>query len=409
METYLVGGAVRDQLLQRPIKDRDWLVVGATPDDMLSRGYQQVGKDFPVFLHPETNEEYALARIERKIGSGYTGFTTDSSPDITLEQDLQRRDLTINALAQDEQGKVIDPYGGLQDLEQRQLRHVSQAFVEDPLRVFRVARFAARYHYLGFTIAPETMTLMQEIVAADELPALSAERVWQETANSLVGDNPEVYFQVLKDCGALEVWFPELAALWGVPNPPQHHPEVDTGIHTLLVLQQAVLASPELSVRFAALCHDLGKAKTPSDKWPSHHGHEALGVPEVKRLCQRLKVPNDCRDLALLVCENHGKVHRALQLTPKTIIKLFGAVDVWRKPERFLQLLQACESDARGRPGFEDRLYPQHEYLIQCMQQARSVDSKAFVEQGLTGLAIKEALHRARIQAVAEVKLSAEI
>ena len=323
MKTYLVGGAVRDTLLQRDVSERDWVVLGATPEQMQALGYQQVGKDFPVFLHPKTKDEYALARTERKTGTGYTGFSFDTSTEVTLEEDLLRRDLTVNAMAMDENGDLIDPFNGQQDLNNRILRHVSDAFIEDPLRVFRVARFAARYAQYGFQVADETIQLMQQIVNSGELQSLSAERVWKETERSLQEPNPEVFFETLKSCGALKTWFSELDALWGVPNPPKYHPEVDTGIHTMLVLQQAAKLSNKLAVRFAALTHDLGKALTDRNKWPSHHGHEKLGIAPLTQLCQRLKVPNECKELALLTCEFHGHVHKAKELKPSTILTLF--------------------------------------------------------------------------------------
>lgn len=404
MQSYLVGGAVRDQLLKRPIKDRDYVVVGATVKHMLQQGYQQVGKDFPVFLHPRSKEEYALARTEKKAGQGYTGFVCDFSPAITLEQDLQRRDLTINALAMDDKGQIIDPYGGLQDLNNRVLRHVSAAFVEDPLRVFRVARFAARYHHLGFRIADETLALMQQLADSGELTSLTAERVWQETANSLQGDDPQVYFQTLKSTHALASWFPELDALWGVPNPAKWHPEIDSGVHTLMVLEQAALLSPKLAVRFAALTHDLGKALTPSDKWPSHHGHEKRGLTPLATLCERLKVPNDCRELALLMCEYHGHVHKSFELKPATLLKLFNTADVWRRPQRFADLLLACEADAKGRTSFEHTPYPQADYLQRCLAAANRVEVQQIIQAGFQGQGIKEQLNKQRQKAIAAVK-----
>ena len=404
MQIYLVGGAVRDTLLGLNVKDRDWLVVGATPEDMLSLGYQQVGADFPVFLHPRSKEEYALARTERKTAGGYTGFTCNAAPSVTLEEDLLRRDLTINAMAMDENKQIIDPYHGQRDLEQKVLRHVSDAFIEDPLRVLRVARFAARYHALGFTIAPETLALMQHICANGELAYLSAERVWQETARSLDGDNPQVYIEVLRECGALKVWFAELAMLWGIPNPAQWHPEIDTGIHTIMVLQQAAKLSDKLTIRFAALVHDLGKGLTPEDKWPSHPGHEKSGLSAINDLCDRVKVPNDCRELALLMCEYHTHVHKAFELKPATVLKVLNHCDVWRKPQRFADLLLCCEADARGRTGFEERDYPNSHYFWQAYQAALQVDVKAIVASGLTGAAIKQRLNELRIAAIKETK-----
>lgn len=404
MHTYLVGGAVRDQLLKRPVKDKDYVVVGATVQQMLNLGFKQVGKDFPVFLHPQSNEEYALARTEKKAGSGYTGFVCDFSPDITLEQDLHRRDLTINAMAMSDNGDIIDPYNGQRDLNNRILRHVSPAFVEDPLRVFRVARFAARYHHLDFKIADETQTLMQQLADSGEITHLTAERVWQETANSLQGEDPHIYFQTLKNTGALASWFTELDALWGVPNPAKWHPEIDSGVHTLMVLQQAAKLSQTLPVRFAALVHDLGKALTPADKWPSHHGHEKLGLKPVATLCERLKVPNDCRELALLVCEFHAHLHRALELKPASVLKLFNRADAWRRPQRFSDFLTCCEADARGRTGFELNSYPQREYLTRCLSAANDVDVQQIVQAGYQGQAIREQLNKQRIAAISRVK-----
>lgn len=403
MQTYLVGGAVRDTLLNRTVTERDWVVVGATPDQLKAQGFQQVGKDFPVFLHPETKEEYALARTERKTAKGYTGFETDSSASITLEDDLLRRDLTVNAMAMDCEGRIIDPYGGQTDLEAKLLRHVSPAFVEDPLRVIRVARFAARYHSYGFSVASETLQLMKEITHQGELKHLSPERVWKETARALLEPNPEVYIQVLKDCSALKALMPELEALWGVPNPPKWHPEIDTGIHTLMVVQQSAKLSDTLPVRFAALVHDLGKALTPSEHWPSHRGHETLGLPAIKTFCQRLKVPNDCRDLALLVCEFHTHVHRALTLKPATIVKVFDRCDAWRKPERFYDMLTACEADARGRAEFEDTAYPQARFLRACLKAADDVDTQQIIASGIKGPAIRDAIHQKRIALVAKI------
>jgi tRNA nucleotidyltransferase (CCA-adding enzyme) len=409
VKIYLVGGAVRDQLLGLAIKDRDYLVVGSTPEQLLAQGYQSVGKDFPVFLHPKTKQEYALARTERKQGQGYTGFACYFAPDVTLEQDLLRRDLTINAMAQDEQtGEIFDPYGGQQDLQQRQLRHVSAAFIEDPLRVLRVARFYARFYPLGFTVAAETKGLLQQLVQQGELQHLTAERVWQETARALQEATPAAYFELLQEVGALEVLMPELAKLWGIPNPPKWHPEIDTGIHSLLVLSQAALLSDRLDVRFAALCHDIGKGETPVEHWPSHHGHETLGLPRINELCQRLRIPNDCKDLALLASEYHQLIHKALELRPVTLQKLFDGIDLWRKPERLELLLICCMADLRGRTGFEQADYPQAEYLRTLATAARRVDIKSLVAQGHQGEAMRSAVAAARLQAMtlamAEIK-----
>jgi tRNA nucleotidyltransferase (CCA-adding enzyme) len=412
MQIYLVGGAVRDKLLGHPVKDQDWVVVGSTSQQMLDLDYQAVGADFPVFLHPKTREEYALARIERKIGEGYTGFSCDASSEVSLEEDLLRRDLTINAMAMDEQGIIIDPYDGQQDLKDKILRHVSSAFIEDPLRVLRVARFAARYYRLGFRIAPETLALMQTIVANGELTALSAERVWQETARSLKEAHPEVYFENLRACGALAVWFPEINALWGIPNPAKWHPEIDTGIHTMMVLQQAVSLSDtysnkhsdKLRIRFAALVHDLGKGLTPPENWPSHKGHEKLGLAAINTLCDRLKAPNDCRELGLIVSEYHSHVHHAFGLEASSLLDMLNRCDVWRKPQRFADFLLTCKADARGRTTFENREYTNAEYIWQAYETAAKVDVKAIVAEGYQGKAIKEQTERQRISSIQAFK-----
>lgn len=404
MKTYLVGGAVRDALLNLPVKDKDWVVVGASPEEMLSQGYEQVGRDFPVFLHPETHQEYALARTERKSGSGYTGFVCYSAPDVTLEQDLQRRDLTINAIAQDEQGRLYDPYGGKADLEQRLLRHVSAAFNEDPLRVLRVARFAARFAHLNFVVAEETQALMRWMAESGELNTLTPERVWKETEKALETRNPQVYFQVLRDCGALAVLFPELDNLYGVPAPAKWHPEIDTGIHTLMTLAIAAQLSPDIAVRFATLFHDVGKALTPPEKWPSHHGHGPAGVPLVAALCQRLRVPNAIRDLALLVTEFHDLVHTVERQSAETLVALFDRIDAWRKPQRVEQIALTSEADARGRTGFESNAYPQGDYLRQAFEVVLSVSTREVVAAGFKGMEVREELNRRRIAALEQWK-----
>ncbi|WP_350238723.1 multifunctional CCA addition/repair protein [Pectobacterium colocasium] len=404
MKIYLVGGAVRDSLLGLPVTEKDWVVVGATPENLLEQGYQQVGKDFPVFLHPVSRDEYALARTERKSGKGYTGFVCHAAPDVTLEQDLLRRDLTINAIARTERGDLIDPYHGRRDLENRVLRHVSDAFSEDPLRVLRVARFAARFAHLGFQIAEETMALMQKMAHEGELAYLTPERVWKETEKALGTSSPDVYFQVLRDCGALAVLFPEIDNLYGVPAPAKWHPEIDTGIHTMMTVAMAARLSPEIDVRFATLCHDLGKGLTPPELWPRHHGHGPAGVKLVEALCQRLRVPNPIRDLAKLVAEYHDLVHTVQVLQPKTLLKLFDAIDVWRKPQRLEQLALTSEADARGRAGFEDTPYPQGDYLREAFRVASLVSSTAVVADGFKGIDVRNELTRRRTQALADWK-----
>ncbi len=400
MKIYTVGGAVRDQLLGLPVKDRDYVVVGATPEQMLALGYRPVGKDFPVFLHPSTHEEYALARTERKSGKGYKGFSVYAAPDVTLEDDLARRDLTINAMAEDEDGELIDPYGGQEDLARRLLRHVGPAFVEDPVRILRLARFAARF---DFAVAPETLALCREMVALGEVDHLVAERVWAELAKGLMEDRPARMLQVLRDCGALVRLLPELDALFGVPQPPQHHPEVDTGLHMLLVLDYAAAQGWPLDTRFAALCHDLGKGKTPEAEWPRHIAHEQRGVALVEALCERIRVPNDCRELALLVCREHGNIHRARELRPETVVELLGRCDALRKPERFARLLDACLADARGRTGLEDCAYPQAAYLLACRDAARAVDAGAIAAATVDKAQIPLAVQHARRDAVRQV------
>jgi tRNA nucleotidyltransferase (CCA-adding enzyme) len=407
MKTYLVGGAVRDELLALPVRERDWVVVGATPEELTRQGYRAVGKDFPVFLHPQSNEEYALARTERKTGPGYKGFKTEFSPDVTLEDDLVRRDLTINAIAKDpDTGALIDPFGGRRDLEARTLRHVSPAFVEDPLRVLRVARFAARFAQLGFTVAPETAELMREMAASGELEALVPERVWQETRRALEQSTPQVYFQVLRDTNALKVIFPEVDALFGVPQPPQWHPEIDTGVHTLMVIEQAAKLSSDSTVRFAALTHDLGKGTTPKAELPRHIAHEERSVNLVESLCKRLRVPNEHRELAVIVARHHGRAHRALELRESTMVDLIDDLDGLRRPARFEQFLLACEADMRGRTGFEERPYPQADLLRQARECIASVaiDPKTFID--LNGPQIAERIRQLRISAVKQLVAS---
>ncbi|REL27971.1 multifunctional CCA addition/repair protein [Thalassotalea euphylliae] len=404
LNVFLVGGAVRDQLLERDIVERDYMVVGATQQQMLNLGFQQVGKDFPVFLHPETKDEYALARTERKQGQGYTGFVCYAEPDVTLEQDLIRRDLTVNAMAMAPNGEIIDPYGGQQDLADRILRHVSPAFSEDPLRVLRVARFAARYHQYGFTIAADTLALMSEIAASGELVALSAERVWKEIDRALAEPNPEVFIDALRACGALKALWPELDKLWGIPNPAQHHPEICSGIHTLLVLQQAVKLSNDPKVRFAALCHDLGKGLTPAEKWPKHYGHEQAGVAVIEQVAARLKVPNDYKLLAVKVSQFHLNVHRAFELKPSTVLRILEQCEYQRKPELFNDILLVCQADSLGRLGAEHNDYPQAAYLTELANLCRQVSAKPFVAQGLQGKAIKEAMNKAKLLSISQYK-----
>lgn len=401
MKVYLVGGAVRDRLLGQPVGDRDWVVVGATAEAMLEQGYRPVGKDFPVFLHPETGEEYALARTERKVAPGYHGFEFHAAPDVTLEQDLERRDLTINAMAEDGQGSVVDPFGGQEDLSARRLRHVSSAFREDPVRILRVARFAARFVPLGFSVAPETLALMREMVEAGEADHLVPERVWAELARACAEPAPEAFVEVLRECGALERILPEVDALFGVPQSPQWHPEIDTGAHLLLALAAAARAGEDPETVFAVLVHDLGKGLTPQDVLPRHLGHEARGVPLVRRLCERLGVPNGWRDLAVAVTREHLNVHRAFELKPATVIRLFTAVDAWRRPERFARFLAACRADARGRAGNENAAYEQADYLEAVRAEAAPV---RVATEGLSGPEIGEAIETARIAVAQSVK-----
>ncbi|MBS0376606.1 MAG: multifunctional CCA addition/repair protein [Proteobacteria bacterium] len=400
MQTYLVGGAVRDELLGRPVRERDWVVVGARPEELEAQGYKRVGRDFPVFLHPGTHEEYALARTERKTGPGYRGFETRHSPDVSLEEDLRRRDLTINAIARAPDGSLIDPYGGAADLAARRLRHVSEAFAEDPVRILRVARFAARFAPLGFTIAPETVALMRAMVAAGEAAALVPERVWAETRKALAEPAPEAFLAALRECGALAVVFPELDRLYGVPQPPRWHPEVDTGVHVALVLAAAARLSPEPRVRFAALVHDLGKGTTPPAEWPKHVGHEERGAGLILALAERLRVPNDFRELALLVARYHGLCHRALELRPSTVLELLEHCDALRRPDRFGEFLLACQADLRGRTGFEARDYPQGTYLAAALALAQRTELDADERRGLDGAAIGARLRDKRLAAL---------
>ncbi|TQV74873.1 multifunctional CCA addition/repair protein [Aliikangiella marina] len=403
MQIFLVGGAVRDKLLNFPVVEYDWVVVGAAPDEMLERGFKQVGKDFPVFLHPESGDEYALARTERKSGKGYYGFEVFADKDVTLEDDLVRRDLTINAIAMTDDGELIDPYNGQADIESKVLRHISPAFAEDPLRVLRVARFAARYAHLGFTIAPETLELMKKLCQTGELNHLSAERVWKETYRAIGENSPQVYFEVLKACGGLQYWFAELDVLWGIPNPPKWHPEIDTGIHTMMVLEQAAKLSTNPVVRFAAVCHDLGKGITPTDQYPAHRGHEKHGIPLVKRLCTRLKAPTEYLQLSLIACEYHLHMHRIEELKAATIVKLLEKTDAFRKPERFQQYVQVCEADFRGRTGFENKAYPQREIMLSALAACADINPKTFVDKGLVGKQIGEAIHQERVNRVKQI------
>jgi len=394
---YCVGGAVRDRLLGLPVKDHDWVVVGSTPEQMVAQGYQPVGKDFPVFLHPDTHEEYALARTERKTARGYKGFAVYAAPDVTLEMDLQRRDFTVNAIAQDADGKLTDPHNGIVDLRLGVLRHVSEAFNEDPVRILRAARFAARF---GFSIAPETLTLMRDMVNNGEVDALVPERVWQELARGLMEDKPSRFFTTLRSCGALARIMPEVDGLFGVPQPEKYHPEIDCGIHTMMVVDDAAAQGYPLEVRFAALTHDLGKATTPAEMLPRHIGHELRSVGLVKKLAERLRATGECRDLGLLAARYHGDIHRAMELRADTIVRLFQSADAWRRPERFGQLLLACASDARGRLGSEHEDYPQADYLLKLLAVARAVDAGEIARACQDKGTIPAAVQRARINAI---------
>jgi len=403
MQAFVVGGAVRDELLGLPVQDHDWVVVGATPEDMVAQGFRPVGKDFPVFLHPDTHEEYALARTERKTAPGYHGFVFHTAPDVKLEDDLIRRDLTINAMAKAEDGTIVDPYGGLQDLQDRVFRHVSPAFAEDPVRILRLARFAARFP--EFTVADTTLALMRSMVEAGEVDALVPERVWQELSRGLMEQKPSRMLAVLRDCGALARILPELDALWGVPQPPLHHPEVDTGVHMMLVIDYAAERGYDLPVRFAALMHDLGKGATPAEHWPKHHGHEGMGPRLITELSKRLRVPTDCRDLAVMTAREHGNVSRALELRANTIVTLFERCDAFRKPDRFAQMLLASECDARGRGdenhAMRSRDYPQAPYLLRALGAARGVNAgEVAARYAENREKIPEAVHAARVSAV---------
>ncbi|WP_024813060.1 multifunctional CCA addition/repair protein [Acidovorax sp. JHL-3] len=407
MQIYMVGGAVRDKLLGRPVNDHDWVVVGATPEQMLALGYLPVGRDFPVFLHPDTREEYALARTERKSGRGYRGFVVQSSPDVTLEEDLARRDLTINAIAISADPSSAtghyDPYGGERDLQDRVLRHVTDSFREDPVRILRVARFAARF--TDFTVAPETMQLMREMVAHGEADHLVAERVWQELARGLMEERPSRMFDVLRECGALKVVLPEVDRLWCVPQRPEYHPEVDTGVHLMMVLDMAARLATTLTVRFACLVHDLGKGTTPADMLPRHIGHEQRSAKLLKGLCERLRVPTECRETADVVAREHGNIHRSGELGAAALVRLIERCDGIRKPARFDEILLACECDARGRLGFDEAPYPQRQRLSEALAAVQSVATSVIAaraaESGVTGQKVGEMIHAARVRAVA--------
>ncbi len=404
MQVYLVGGAVRDALLGQAVRERDWVVVGGTREELLRLKYREVGRDFPVFLHPDTQEEHALARLERKVSPGYRGFAVEFGPEVTLEEDLARRDLTINAIAQSADGALLDPYEGQRDIEARVLRHVSPAFVEDPVRVLRVARFAARFAPLGFKVAPETLALMRAMVERREVDALVAERVWQETEKALREPKAGEFFRVLRECGALKPIYPEIDALFGVPQPPKWHPEIDTGLHTLMVLDQAALLSSDSKLRFAALVHDLGKGTTPREEWPGHRGHEERSVALIEALAERLRLPSEYRELAVIVARYHGNVHRAFELRPNTVLEILERADAFRRPERFAQALLACEADSRGRTGLENLPYPQREYLQTARDAAAAIKPSAEDIAAHPGAKIAELLHQRRLRAITEVR-----
>ena len=407
MKVYRVGGCVRDRLLGLPLNDIDWVVTGATAEKMLELGYRSIGKDFPVFLHPESKQEYALARSERKTGPGYRGFAISADPSTTIEQDLLRRDLTINAMAEDEDGNIVDPYGGQKDLEARRLRHVSPAFVEDPVRVLRVARFAARLHRLGFTLADETRALIRQMGESGELDALVAERVWAELSRALDEPDPDVFFTTLRDCDVLWRLFPEIDALFGVPQTAKYHPEIDTGLHVMMALKQSAVLGHDNEIRFAVLMHDLGKASTPDDILPSHYGHESRGVKPVSAFCERWRVPRAHTDLALITTELHLLAHRAFELKPETLLKLLKRADALRKPERFAKMLEACRADLRGRTGSEDKEYPQADFLLALASKLRNLDISEIKRHGLSGKAMGEAIRGARLRLIRQEQQSA--
>lgn len=409
MQIYLVGGAVRDQLLGLEVTERDYVVTGATPEQMLAQGFMPVGRDFPVFLHPHSKAEYALARTERKHGVGYHGFVFNTDRNVSVEDDLARRDLTINAIAQDQNGTLIDPFGGQRDLTARCLRHVSPAFAEDPLRVLRVARFAARFAAMGFTIAAETRALMTQLSGSGELAALTPERVWKETEKALATTRPSTYFECLHDVGALKVLMPELDCLWGIPNPEKWHPEIDTGVHTMMSLQAAVALCGDNATRFAALTHDIGKGVTPPQQWPSHRGHEEAGVPIIDKMCRRLKIPTDHRELAVLCSDLHLMIHRGFLLRPGTILRTLVKADGFRRPERFAKLLLTCESDFRGRLQWQDRAYPQRAFWQQALDVARAVPVKPLVESGLQGEHLAKRLAQLRVQEIARLQRTTDM
>ena len=401
MKKFLVGGAVRDTLLNRPVTEKDWVVIGETAESMMKKGFHPVGKDFPVFLHPKTHDEYALARTERKTAPGYKGFSVHTSPDVTLDEDLIRRDLTINAMAMDEQGNIFDPYNGKKDLDNRIFRHVSPAFSEDPVRILRLARFAARYSYLGFTIAEETLTLMKQMVSSGETDHLVAERVWAELVKTLSEKTPPAFFYTLKKCGALQSIFPEIDHLFGVPQPEKHHPEIDTGIHSLLCLEQACLLSKKPEVRLAALLHDLGKAATDKSKWPSHHGHEKRGLPLLKQFCDRLRVPKPFKILATQVMTHHTNSHRCRELKPSTLTDMLASLGAFKTSTSIVKdFILACEADCKGRTGLEHTPYPQANYLIGASEAACNIDTSEIINSHLEGAKIGDAIRRLRISAV---------